>query len=61
MANHESKTTTDRETIKRWVEERDGKPALKKLGFRHEGRMIDCEIKNGNFISLDVFALLNPD
>ncbi len=30
MANNESKTTTDRETVKRWVEERDGKPALVK-------------------------------
>ncbi len=30
MAKHESKTTTDRNTIKKWVEERDGKPALVK-------------------------------
>lgn len=27
MAEHESKTTTDHPTIKRWVEERSGRPA----------------------------------
>lgn len=27
MASHESKTTTDHDEIRRWVEERDGKPA----------------------------------
>ena len=27
MANHESKTTTDHKTIKKWAEDRDGKPA----------------------------------
>lgn len=30
MANHESKTTTDHNKIKKWAEERDGKPALVK-------------------------------
>ncbi|MDT0676647.1 hypothetical protein [Autumnicola musiva] len=30
MATQDSKTTTDHETIKKWVEERDGKPALVK-------------------------------
>ena len=34
---------------------------LKKLGFQHEGRMVDCEIKNDNYISTDLFALLNSD
>ncbi len=34
---------------------------LKKLGFKHEGRMVDCEIKNGKFISHDFFALLNSE
>lgn len=35
--------------------------ALRKLGFQHEGSMRDCEIKNGKFISLDIFALLNQE
>lgn len=35
------------------------KRAMAKLDFRHEGTMIDCEIKNGKFISLDIFARLN--
>ena len=30
MAKHESKTTTDHNTIKKWVEARDGKPAVVK-------------------------------
>ena len=34
------------------------KNAMKKLDFKHEGTMIDCEIKNGNFISLDIYAKL---
>ena len=28
MSNHESKTTTDHDTIKEWVAARNGKPAL---------------------------------
>lgn len=32
--------------------------ALKKLGFEKEGRMKDYEIKNGKFISVDIFARL---
>lgn len=35
------------------------KKALAKTGFRHEGTMVDCEIKNGSFISLDIYAKLN--
>ncbi|MDQ2718676.1 MAG: GNAT family N-acetyltransferase [Bacteroidota bacterium] len=35
------------------------KRAMAKLDFRHEGTMSDCEIKNGNFISLDIYAKLN--
>lgn len=34
------------------------KKALSKLDFIHEGTMKDCEIKNGNFISLDIYAKL---
>ncbi|WP_026935363.1 GNAT family N-acetyltransferase [Christiangramia echinicola] len=33
---------------------------LKKLGFQHEGLMRDCEVKNGEFISVDLFARINP-
>lgn len=29
---------------------------LKKLNFKNEGRMVDCEYKNGEFISIDIFA-----
>ena len=32
------------------------KRAMAKLDFQHEGTMKDCEIKNGKFISLDVYA-----
>jgi ribosomal-protein-alanine N-acetyltransferase len=35
------------------------KRAMEKLGFQHEGFMIDCEIKRGRFISLDIYAMLN--
>jgi [ribosomal protein S5]-alanine N-acetyltransferase len=35
------------------------KRVMTKLDFKHEGRMIDCEIKNGKFISLDIYAKLN--
>lgn len=34
------------------------KKAIKKLDFIHEGTMTDCEIKNGKFISLDIYAKL---
>lgn len=37
MANSDSKTTTDHETIKKWVEERDGKPA-KVSGTEESGK-----------------------
>ena len=32
------------------------KKALAKLDFRYEGTMRECEIKNGKFISLDIYA-----
>ena len=32
------------------------KSAMTKLDFQHEGTMKDCEIKNGKFISLDIYA-----
>jgi ribosomal-protein-alanine N-acetyltransferase len=31
---------------------------MKKIDFKHEGTMKDCEIKNGEFISLDIYAKL---
>lgn len=34
------------------------KRAMQKLNFHHEGTMRDCEIKNGSFISLDIYAKL---
>lgn len=34
------------------------KRAMSKLNFSHEGTMKDCEIKNGKFISLDIYALI---
>lgn len=35
------------------------KRAMSKLDFTHEGTMKDCEVKNGKFISLDIYAKLN--
>jgi ribosomal-protein-alanine N-acetyltransferase len=35
------------------------KNAMAKLDFQYEGTMRDCEIKNGTFISLDIYARLN--
>ena len=32
------------------------KKAMKKLDFKLEGTMKDCEVKNGKFISLDIYA-----
>ncbi|MCB0651418.1 MAG: GNAT family N-acetyltransferase [Saprospiraceae bacterium] len=34
------------------------KRAMAKLDFVHEGCMKDCEVKNGKFISLDIYALV---
>ena len=31
---------------------------LEKSGFQYEGTMHDCEIKNGAYISLRIFALI---
>lgn len=33
---------------------------LKRLGFDHEGTMRECEKKNGDWISIDIYALLVP-
>jgi ribosomal-protein-alanine N-acetyltransferase len=31
---------------------------LEKSGFRYEGKMTDCEIKNGKYISLLIYGLI---
>lgn len=35
------------------------KRALAKLGFTLEGTMRDCEIKNGKYISLDIYSMIS--
>lgn len=35
------------------------KKAMEKLAFEHEGTMRDCEIRDGRFISLDIYAKIN--
>lgn len=37
----------------------NSKRAVEKLGFVFEGRMRDCEIKGGRFISLDIYSVIN--
>jgi ribosomal-protein-alanine N-acetyltransferase len=39
-------------------ENKNCKKAMAKLDFQHEGTMKECEIKNGKFISLDIYAKL---
>ncbi|HQV78429.1 MAG TPA: GNAT family N-acetyltransferase [Chitinophagales bacterium] len=36
------------------------KKAMAKLQFQYEGTMHECEIKNGDYISLDIYAMLKP-
>ncbi len=43
------------------AENNNCKKALAKLDFKHEGTMKDCEIKNGSFLSVDIYAMINPD
>ncbi|MEM6346312.1 MAG: GNAT family N-acetyltransferase [Bacteroidota bacterium] len=35
--------------------------ALQRLGFRHEGCMREAEIKNGRFISIEIFAFFEAE
>jgi len=35
------------------------KRAMDKCGFMHEGTMRDCEIKDGRYISLDIYAMIS--
>ncbi len=37
------------------------KAVLKKLGFLHEGTMKQCEIKDGRFINLEIYALVEQN
>jgi ribosomal-protein-alanine N-acetyltransferase len=37
------------------------KSAMAKLKFQHEGTMQDCEIKDGRFISLDIYAKIRNE
>ena len=39
-------------------ENKNCKNLMAKLNFKHEGTMQDCEVKNGNFISLEIYAKL---
>jgi ribosomal-protein-alanine N-acetyltransferase len=39
----------------------NSKKLLLKFNFQHEGTMRDCEIKNGNFISLHIYAKINAN
>jgi ribosomal-protein-alanine N-acetyltransferase len=34
---------------------------LEQAGFKHEGIMRDCEVKNGNYISLSIYSLLETE
>ncbi|QSQ27652.1 GNAT family N-acetyltransferase [Pyxidicoccus parkwayensis] len=34
---------------------------LERMGFRHEGTLRDCEMKDGRYISLRVYSLLSTD
>ena len=43
------------------VDNLNSSKVLKRLGFEHEGRMIDAEMKNGEYISIDLYAKLNLD
>jgi ribosomal-protein-alanine N-acetyltransferase len=36
------------------------KNALSKLDFKHEGTMVDCEFKDDKYISLEIYAMINP-
>ncbi|MNK00042.1 putative ribosomal N-acetyltransferase YdaF [compost metagenome] len=37
------------------------KKAMEKLNFKYEGTMRDCEIKDGNFLSVDIYSKLKSD
>ncbi len=37
------------------------KKAMAKLDFNYEGTMTDCELKNGKYISLDIYSKIKPN
>ncbi|TLX74723.1 GNAT family N-acetyltransferase [Labilibacter sediminis] len=37
------------------------KNGLKKLDFDYEGTMKDCEVKNGKYLSIDIYSAINKD
>ena len=41
------------------VENDNSKKVLRKMNYRYEGTMVEVEKKNGEYISLDIFAKLN--
>ena len=41
------------------VDNQKSKNVMEKVNFTYEGTMRDCEMKNGKFISLDIYAKLN--
>ncbi|MDZ4747403.1 MAG: GNAT family N-acetyltransferase [Saprospiraceae bacterium] len=41
------------------TENQNSKKVLQKLGFEYEGRMRECEMKNGEWIDLETFSILN--
>jgi ribosomal-protein-alanine N-acetyltransferase len=43
------------------TENQNCKNVMAKLDFQYEGTMKECEIKNGKFISLDIYAKVNTN
>ena len=41
------------------TENLNSKRLMEKLKFTHEGTMVECEVKDGIYISLDIYAMLN--
>ncbi|WP_318543297.1 GNAT family N-acetyltransferase [Marixanthotalea marina] len=42
-------------------ENKNCKNGLRKLNFELEGTMKDCEVKNGKYVSLDIYSMINKD
>ncbi len=43
------------------TENTNSKKLMERLGFDHEGTLMECELKNGKYISLDIYAKLNQN
>lgn len=41
------------------TENTNSKKLMERLDFGHEGTLMECELKNGKYISLDIYAKLN--